>query len=145
MKHDASSLFMVRLCYLVSRILAEFSNLKYRCEVFQTSLMELIMNTLKEERRKAPGLKLYLHIQLFSGRKSKVLCPCGRNIEVSSRLTSKRSAISRRNATVKHLRKLYSNREDIVVKNRTRSSNYPCTSSEYLLLAHICDLKNCIN
>lgn len=107
--------------------------------------MELIMNTLKEEQLKSPGLKLYLHLQLFSGRHPKVVCPCGRNIEVSSRLTSKRGAISRRNATAKQMRKLLSRWENIVIKNRNRSANYPSTSSEYLLIAHICDLKKCVN
>ena len=103
------------------------------------------MNTLKEERRKSPGLKLYIHIQLFSGRKSKVSCPCGRNIEVSSRLTSRRSAVSRRNATAEQMRKLILRFEDVVVKNRRRTAHYPSTSSEYLLIAHICDLKKCVN
>ena len=107
--------------------------------------MELILNTLKEEQRKSPGLKLYLHFMLFSGRHSKVSCPCGRNIEVSSRLTSKRGAISRRKATVKQMRKLLARWEDVVIKNRNRSANYPSTSSEYLLIAHICDLKKCVN
>jgi len=138
LSNDSVSRFFRRISHISEKLSSDGTP-------FEASHMDLILNTLKEEQRKCPGLKFYLHIQLFSGRHPKVACPCGRNIEVSSRLTSKRGAISRREATVKHMRKLLARWENIVIKNRNRSANYPPTSSEYLLIAHICDLKKYVN
>jgi hypothetical protein len=107
-------------------------------------VMKLLLETVKQEMKKSWNEKMYIHIKISYGKDVHEKCPCGRNIEITGRLRSKKSAINRKNAEVLNIREHYSTSPNVVIQNRIRSSNYLCTNSQYTLYAHCCDLKKCI-
>ena len=106
--------------------------------------MELLLETVKKEMKKKWNKKMYIHIKISYGKDVHEKCPCGRNIEITGRLRSKKSAIKRRNSEVLNIREHFSTSPHIVIQNRLRSSNYLRTNSQYILYAHCCDLKTCV-
>ena len=107
-------------------------------------IMELLLETVKQEMKKRWNENMYIHIKISYGKDVHEKCPCGRNIEITGRLRSKKSAIKRRNSEVLNIREHFSTSPHIVIQNRLRSSNYLRTNSQYILYAHCCDLKTCV-
>lgn len=107
-------------------------------------VMELLHETVKQEMKKKGDGKMYIRIKLSYGKDVHEKCPCGRNIEITGRLRSKKSAIKRRNTEVLNVREYYATSSHIVIQNRLRNSSYLRTNSHYTLYAHCCDLKKCV-
>jgi hypothetical protein len=132
-------LLVHRFCWLVA-----IGDLKYQRK-FATidNMSSLLASAIRDTLRTFPGMKVFIHLQILTAKNGTIPCPFGRNIEVTSRLRSKKGAVRKRTVVHKKLQKQYEKVSEVVLKNRIRSSNYKTTNSKYYLVAHICDLKCC--